>query len=174
VPRFLLGFVLGVAALPVAVLIAAWSGRLSTHANARPPAWEAALAKRALQGSAARKASHVTNPVAPTDENLLAGMKIFKGGCAGCHGDPNGNSDYGASFYPAVPQFMSHAPDKPDWQLFWIVKNGVRYSGMSAWDGQWGKDISDDNIWKVVTFLSRLTSLPPAVEAEWRKKQSGP
>jgi len=169
-PKFLLGFVLGVAVLPLAVLIAAWSGSLATHANARPLTWEKALAQLALRRAAARKAPHVTNPVAPSDENLLAGMKIFKDGCAGCHGDAGGNSDFGASFYPPVPQFMSQRPDKPDWQLFWIVKNGVRYSGMSAWDGQWGKAASDDNIWKVVTFLSHLNSLPPAVEAEWRKK----
>jgi len=169
--RFLLGFFLGVIVLPVGALLAVNLGTLSTRANEAPPAWEKALAQRALQNTAARKAPQVMNPVPPTDENLLAGMKIFKDGCAGCHGDATSTSDYGASFYPAVPQFAANPPDKPDWQLFWIVKNGVRYSGMSAWDGQWGKNISDDKIWKVVTFLSRLKSLPPPVDAEWRKKQ---
>jgi mono/diheme cytochrome c family protein len=53
------------------------------------------------------------------------------------------------------------APDRPDWQLFWIVKHGVRYSGMAAWDGE----IHDEKIWQVVTFLSRLRNLPPDVEA---------
>jgi hypothetical protein len=53
---------------------------------------------------------------------------------------------------------------KPEWQMFWIVKHGVRYSGMGAWGGL----TSDDNIWKTVTFLSHLKSLPPDVEAEWR------
>lgn len=48
--------------------------------------------------------------------------------------------------------------------MFWIVKHGVRYSGMGAWGGL----TSDDNIWKTVTFLSHLKSLPPDVEAEWR------
>jgi hypothetical protein len=44
---------------------------------------------------------------------------------------------------------------------------------MSAWDRQWQNDTakSDDQMWKVVTFLSRLDSLPPAVNAEWHKKQ---
>jgi hypothetical protein len=44
---------------------------------------------------------------------------------------------------------------------------------MSAFDRQWHHDqaVSDDHIWKVVTFLSRLESLPPAVDAEWRKKE---
>ena len=116
------------------------------------------------------QAAHPT--VSATDENLLAGMKIFKDACSGCHGDPNASSDYGASFYPHVPQFALNPPGKPDWQLFWIVRNGVRYSGMSAWDGQWQNDkaVSDDHIWKVVTFLSRLNSLPPSVNAEWHRK----
>jgi mono/diheme cytochrome c family protein len=81
-------------------------------------------------------------------------------------------SGFGARFYHRVPQFATNAPQMPDWQLFWIIKNGIRYSGMSAWDGQRHHDkvISDDRIWKVATFLSQLNSLPPAVDAEWRKK----
>ena len=123
--------------------------------------------------SVIRHAPHVANPIQPTDENLLAGLKTFRDACAGCHGDPNAASDYGVSFYPPVPQFAGTPPQLPDFQLFSIVKNGIRYSGMSAWDRQWQKDemVSDENIWKVVTFLSRLQSLPPAVNAEWHKKQ---
>lgn len=70
--------------------------------------------------------------------------------------------------------FAVSPPRKPDWQLFWIVRNGVRYSGMSAWNGQWHNDkaVSDDHIWKVVTFLSRLDSLRPTIYAEWHKQTS--
>jgi len=64
-----------------------------------------------------------------------------------------------------VPQFDLENPQKPDWQMFWIVKHGVRYSGMGAWGGE----VSEDKIWKVVTFLSNLKSLPPDVQMEWRK-----
>jgi hypothetical protein len=59
--------------------------------------------------------------------------------------------------------------------LFWIVQGGVRYSGMFGWAGQFGKDasgkdVSDERIWTAVTFLTHLDSLPPMVDAEWRKK----
>jgi len=170
---FVLGFVLGILALPLCALIAAWLGYLPALAKAEPPRWEKAVATMALNSYVARHAPHVMNPVQPTDENLLAGLKIFRDGCAGCHGDAGASSDYGASFYPRVPQFAGNPPRLPDWQLFWIVKNGVRYSGMSAWDKQWSNDEqrSDVNMWKVATFLSRLDSLPPAVNAEWHKKQ---
>jgi mono/diheme cytochrome c family protein len=170
--KFVLGLVLGFLTLPVVAFLLAWLGFFPALANANPPAWEKSFARTALDGYVSRHAPHLTNPVPASDENLLAGMKVFRDACAGCHGDPNATSDYGASFYPRVPQFVVNPPRKPDWQLFWIVKNGVRYSGMSAWDGQWQNDkaVSDDHIWKVVTFLSRLDSLPPAVNAEWHKK----
>jgi mono/diheme cytochrome c family protein len=51
-----------------------------------------------------------------------------------------------------------------DWQLYWIVKHGVRYSGMAAW----GNQVPDSTIWQVVTFLSRFDSLPPTIDAVWR------
>jgi mono/diheme cytochrome c family protein len=173
VRKLILGFALGILAIPAVALLAAWLGYLPTTAKAEPPPWEKTFARMALRSSVIRHAPHITNPVQPSDENLLAGMKIFRDACAGCHGDPNGNSDYGASFYPPVPQFAVTPPRLPDFQLFWIVKNGIRYSGMSGWDRQWQNDetVSDDKIWKVVTFVSRIKSLPPTVDAEWHKKQ---
>jgi len=165
--------VLGILALPMGALIAAWLGYLPALAKAEPPRLEKAIAQMALKSYVKRHAAHVANPIQPTDENLLAGLKVFREACSGCHGDPNGPSDFGAAFYPRVPQFAVEPPRLPDWQLFFIVRNGVRYSGMAAWDRQWNGDTvtSDDRMWKVVTFLSRLDSLPPAVNAEWHKKQ---
>ncbi|MBI3477112.1 MAG: cytochrome c [Acidobacteria bacterium] len=172
--KLLTGWVLGVVTVPAVIFGTAWLGFLPTQAETAPPAWEKAFAQMALNNYVARHAPRTQNPLPLTDENLLAGMKIFRDGCAGCHGDPNGTSDYGASFYPNVPQFAKTPPRLPDYQLFWIIRNGVRYSGMSAFDQQWQNDaaVSDNNIWKVATFLSRLESLPPAVDAEWHKKQN--
>ena len=173
--KFLFGFLAGILVLPAAALVAAWLGLLPTAAKAVPPHWESAFAHMALDAAAARRAPHLANPVAPTDENLLAGLKVYRSACSGCHGDAANKEDWGDSFYPNVPQFSKEPPTEPDWQLFWIVRNGVRYSGMSAWAGQWGKDAagndkSDPNIWRAVTFLSHLRNLPPAVEAQWRAK----
>jgi mono/diheme cytochrome c family protein len=92
-------------------------------------------------------------------------MKMYRDGCAGCHGDAGKPSDWGTKdFYPRVPQFDAQPPQKPDWQLFWIVKHGVRYSAMGGWDGL----LPDQKIWNIVTFLSHIRNLPPDVEAEWR------
>ena len=132
----------------------------------------------ALDASAAGQAPHLSDPIAPSEENLMAGLKLFKNDCAGCHGTPNTASENETSvtLYPNAPQFALHPPRKPDYQLFWIVKGGVRYSGMFAWAGQFadasGKDVSDEKIWSAVTFLKHVDSLPPAVNAEWHKKSA--
>jgi mono/diheme cytochrome c family protein len=176
--RYLLGFMIGILVLPVGICIGGWMGLLPTKAKAVPPSWETRFAHMALDAAAARNAPHLANPIAPTDENLLAGMKLFRDDCAGCHGTP-ANPNESLSLYPNVPQFWKAAPQEPDWQLFWIVKYGVRYSGMFAWDDEWGKDVagndvSDQKIWMAVTFLSHLDSLPPAVNAQWHAKPSQP
>jgi len=148
------------------------------NAKAMPSALEKAFAHLALDSAAARNAPHLANPIAPTEENLMSGMKLFKGDCAGCHGDPNNAAKREAEsiLYPSPPVFALHPPRKSDYQLFWIIKSGVRYSGMFWWDGQFGKDasgqnVSDEKIWRAVTFLTHLDSLPPAVAAEWHKKE---
>ena len=87
--KLLLGFVVGILTLPVGAFAAAWMGWLPTNAKATPSTLEKAFAHLALDSAAARRAPHLANPIAPTEENLMAGMKLFKGDCAGCHGDAN-------------------------------------------------------------------------------------
>jgi len=175
--KFLLAFLLGVVALPAVILIVARLGFLPIHANTSPARWESAFAHMALNASAARHAPRVPNPIPPTEENLRAGMKLFEDDCAGCHGTPDTASKNEANviLYPGAQQFALHPPEKPDFQLFWIVKGGVRYSGMFAWGGQFapnasGQDVSDLKIWTAVTFLTHLNALPPAVNADWHRK----
>jgi mono/diheme cytochrome c family protein len=70
-------------------------------------------------------------------------------------------------FYPRVPHFAQSPPQKPDWQVLWILRHGVRYSGMGAWRKEM---LPDKEAWEVVTFLSRLNSLRPAVDAAWHNR----
>ena len=105
--------------------------------------------------------------------------ELFKNDCAGSHGTPHtaAENEANVNLYPNAPQFALHPPRKPDYELFWLAKGGVRYSGMFAWGGQFapgpsGHDPSDEKIWTAVTFLTHLNSLPPTVDAEWHKKSS--
>src|SRR5260370_41773484 len=131
--KFLLGFVAGILAIPVGAFVAAWMGWLPINANAKPSGLEKAFMHLALDRAAARKAPHLANPIAPTEENLMAGMKVFKGGCAGCHGDPSKASRREANgiLYPSPPGFALRPPQKPGYQLFWLIKGGGRHSAKS-------------------------------------------
>ena len=167
--RLALGVVAGLLLLPIVLWFLAWLGMFSFEATATPPSWERAIARMAFDASVDRRAPRIANPIRATPEALLAGMKEYRDDCAGCHGSYGRDSKWGSDdFYPRVPQFARTPPRKPDWQLFWIVKHGVRYSGMGAWDRQ----VPDSTIWLLVTFLSRLDSLPPSVDATWRKPGS--
>ena len=166
--RLVVAAVAGMLLLPLLIVRLTALGVWHVQSTATPPRWERALARLAFNASVARRAPRLSNPISPTAGELLAGMKVYRDDCAGCHGDYGRRSSWGTEdFYPRVPQFALEPPHKPDWQLYWIVKHGVRYSGMGAWDGQ----VPDSTVWQVVTFLSRLDSLPPSVEAEWKKKQ---
>jgi mono/diheme cytochrome c family protein len=95
-------------------------------------------------------------------------MKIFRANCAGCHGEFGHPSQWGTTgFYPRVPQFADVPPTLSAPEMFFVVKNGIRYTGMGAWDGM----LSDGEIWQVVTFLNNLKSLPEPVATEWTAKR---
>src|SRR5205085_6438582 len=162
------GFVLGALIVmlvdPILAMLIMVAGFWPIDATSQPPSAEAKIARLAFDASVSRAAPKLTNPLQSSSETLRAGMKFYQDNCAGCHGDAGKPSGWGTtSFYPRVPQFAKEPPDKPDWQLFWIVKNGIRYSGMGAWGGQ----ASDEKIWEVATFLSHLKALPADVRAEW-------
>jgi thiosulfate dehydrogenase len=165
--RFLLGIVIGVVLAPLAVVGAARAGLLSLTATASPPAWEARLGRTALHASAARGAKSVFRSASATvtEEDLGAGLRLYRMNCSGCHGDFGRPSSWGTtSFFPRVPQFAEHPSTLTRREMFFVVQNGVRYSGMGAWKNL----LSDSDIWRVVSFVGRIRSLPPSVEERWK------
>ena len=137
------------------------TGRVSFEADQQPSDFERKFAMGAVDASTDRHAPDTKNPVAPTDENIIAGAHLFHDQCAGCHGDPsNPNSQFGRSFNPPVPQFFKEAPDMPDNQNFYIIQHGVRWTGMPAWE----KTLSDNQMWQIVTFMANIEKLSPAAK----------
>ena len=78
--------------------------------------------------------------------------------CAGCHGTlDNKPSPLEQSFYPPPPQLILDPLDDPEWHIYYAVRTGVRYTGMPAWN----QALSEQDMWKVTAFLSRIQKLPP-------------
>lgn len=60
---------------------------------------------------------------------------------------------------------MEEKPDMTENQNFYIIEHGVHWTGMPAW----GNTLSDEEIWKLVTFLSQMGKLPPSAEPAWQQ-----
>jgi mono/diheme cytochrome c family protein len=169
--RFMAGVLSGVVAVCAVQLVVALAGLklglLSLNADAPPSAWETRLAGLAVHASIARHATKQSNPSPPTDENLVAGARIYREACARCHGNPTaGPSIYGASFYPPAPHLPGRSTRSTEAELFWIVKYGIRNTAMPAWR----RLLSDQDIWQVVAVMKRFDNLSPTVEAEWQRR----
>ena len=103
-----------------------------------------------LRVAVARRASYQSNPIASTEDNLKAGTRAYKTMCATCHGTAaSGPSEYGQAFYPPAPRLSDGLPQYTDAETFWIIKHGIRNTGMPAW----GRMLSDEEIWQVVMAL---------------------
>jgi mono/diheme cytochrome c family protein len=158
---FLLGIIFTILVIILGGYYVVKKGYMNTQADQAPPALERKIAMTAVDASIERRAVEQKNPIQPADENLTAGAKIYADSCAGCHGLPsNPNSQFGRSFNPPVPQFFTEAPDMPDYQNFYVIKHGLRWTGMPSWAGM----LNDTQIWTVVGFLGKIGKLPPAAQ----------
>src|ERR1700719_2091778 len=105
--NLILGVILTLLLLGLGGLAIAMLGLLPTNADSTPPRIERRIANSAMDASMERHAPRETNPVPPTDDKLIDGMKIYTMNCAGCHGNlDNKPNPFGAAFYPPVPQLV--------------------------------------------------------------------
>jgi mono/diheme cytochrome c family protein len=106
------------------------------------------------------------NPVAPTAEVVGAGRAHFADHSASCHAnDGGGNTDIGRNLFPKAPDMRQPATqDLRDGELFWIIENGTRFTGMPAWST--GTKEGEDASWHLVHFIRRLPQLTPDEIAE--------
>jgi mono/diheme cytochrome c family protein len=164
--NFILGVVITIAILLIGGLGIALLGFMPTNANTTPPKFETQIAMSALDAAMERHAPRVNNPVPPTDDNLISGLKIYTMNCALCHGGIDRQpSTLEKSFYPPPPNLILHPLDDPEWHVFYAIRTGVRYTAMPAWD----KTLSESDIWKLTGFLTRIDKLPPAVQDYWKR-----
>ena len=94
------------------------------------------------------------NPAANDSRAVGAGRAAYTGSCAVCHGAKgDGRGAFGRTTYPDATDFTSDAAKgKTDAQLFWIIKNGLGFTAMPAFGGQY----KDDQIWAMVTYIRTL------------------
>jgi mono/diheme cytochrome c family protein len=126
--------------------------------RAKPTALETMLARNARHLAIPASARKQQNPAAETPENLRDARLHFADHCAICHAnDGSGDTAIGRGLYPKPPDLHREETQKlADGELFWIIENGVRFTGMPGFGGARG---SEQDSWKLVRFIRHLPQL---------------
>jgi thiosulfate dehydrogenase len=153
-------------ALGTAAYVAAATGFIPANADAKPSKAERWFATTALGAAVRRKAPTQPNPVATTNENLIAGIRLYKQNCAVCHGGADTKpSNIALGLYQRPPGFAKHGvEDDPAGQTFWKIDHGIRLTGMPAFS----RTLSDTQVWEITAFLQQMDRLPPAAQVVWK------
>jgi mono/diheme cytochrome c family protein len=134
---------------------------VTTGVSARPqPSRLEAITARTLRSIAIRtRVLGITNPVPVSDAVIKEGMEHFADHCAVCHGnDGSGDTEMGRGLYPRAPNMRLPATQNlSDAELFYIIENGVRLTGMPAWST--GTKEGETSSWHLVHFVRHLPKL---------------
>jgi mono/diheme cytochrome c family protein len=162
--------------LVVAVAIAAGVALLREGVSSRgtPSHMESMVAREARHMAIPVEARKRQNPLTSSAEDIHHGMLHFADHCAICHGnDGSGDTMIGKGLYPKPPDLRQEPTQKlSDGEIFWIIENGVRFTGMPAFGGQHG---SQEDSWRLVEFIRHLPQLSAEERMEMeRNNPKGP
>ena len=106
-----------------------------------------------------RAAAAMNNSVARSPEVIAEGMAHYADHCASCHAnDGSGATEMGLGLYPKPPDMRLPATESlTDGELFYIIENGVRLTGMPAWAT--GTEEGRRSTWHLVHFIRELPRL---------------
>jgi mono/diheme cytochrome c family protein len=138
-----------------------WIGSRGISAKAEPGTLETAVARTMRRLAIPRGDKSRQNPVGRTPEVVAAGMAHYADHCAACHAnDGSGETQIGLGLYPKPPDMRQAATQAlSDGELFYIIENGVRLTGMPAWGT--GTPENAEETWHLVHFIRELPQLTP-------------
>lgn len=152
-----------------AVVGVAWLLRAGVSVRGEPSALETFVARQLRHLAIPAKARETPNPLAPSPEVIAEGLGHFADHCAICHAnDGSGDTEIGRRLYPKAPDMRKDDTQSlSDGELFAIISNGVRFTGMPAW----GSDDPDEDKdgWELVHFIRHLPSLKPQELEEMKR-----
>jgi len=169
--KFLLGFVVALLLVFGGGFLYLKFGRLPVSASDPAFPMEEDIVKVPLHARIDREMQQAPFPA--SEEAFEQGATIYKDECAACHGLPGQPVDFAPRMYPQAPQlFKSHTKkngtkvvgvsDDDAGETFWKVKNGIRLTGMPAYN----KILSEPEMWDVALLLKNADQpLPDPVKA---------
>ena len=139
-----------------------WIAIRGVSARDEPTGLEAVIARAVRRLAIPTSHRKLTSPVPASAEVLAHARAHFADHCALCHAnDGSGQTEVGRHLYPKAPDMRLVATQSlTDGELFAIIRNGVRLTGMPAW----GDDSEEDGheTWGLVQFIRHLPQITPA------------
>jgi mono/diheme cytochrome c family protein len=133
----------------------------------QPSALEVAIARGARSISIPSSAKAEKNPFPATPKNLEDGMEHFADHCATCHAnDGSGHTLVGLNLYPKPPDMrLAETQNLTDGELFYIISNGVRMTGMPGW----ATSHKPEETWALVEFIRHLPQMTDQEKKDMEK-----
>ena len=169
-------------ALLVAIAVVASMLRRGFSAHDEPSRVEAVMARAMRHWAVPSDLRDMKNPLPLTTQVLADGRAHFADHCAGCHGNDGKGGGMGSQMYPKAPDMTLAATQSlSDGELFSIIENGVRLTGMPGFGS--GTAESAHGSWGLVHFirhlpkltaeeLAEMQKLNPKSPAEWQQMQA--
>ena len=105
--------------------------------------------------SVKKHAENIEPPELDDEKLFKTGFSHYNDMCVGCHGAPG--SEPAEGFNPSPPALSEKALEFSPAEIFWIVKNGIKMTGMP----EFGSTHSDDELWGIAAFTVRLPDITP-------------
>ena len=162
--------IVAVALLGLVVAVAASFLHDGLSSRATPTRFEIMVARKARHLAIPSNARLAQNPVLDSPEDLRDARLHFADHCAICHAnDGSGQSMIGSGLYPKPPDLrLPETQNLTDGELFWIIENGVRFTGMPAFSNG-GEHGGMQGSWKLVHFIRHLPHLTAAERIEMER-----
>ncbi|HUI31403.1 MAG TPA: cytochrome c [Candidatus Acidoferrales bacterium] len=161
------GIIISVLVIESAILIVfVHSGLYNVAATSPDPKVIRWIFSRTSDNSVEHHAKGIAVPPLADSSMIQEGFRHYDEMCVECHGAPGvERSEIGRGLYPHGPNLAHSAKELQPAELFWVIKNGIRSTGMPAF----GPTHSDEKIWAMVGFLEKMKDMNPLEYAAMMK-----
>ena len=166
--RFSLGIITAIAFAGLVGLVTVWAGGYNVAATVPHTDVGKWAITTNMKNSVEGNAQAVVVPAGFPTEDPEAGFSSFDAMCVHCHGAPGvERAAWAKGLLPKPPSLSEAASEWNSAEIFWIVRNGIKMTGMPAM----AESHSDEEIWKIIAFVEQLPDMTPERYAELREEQ---
>lgn len=163
--KLLVGLAALLTAAAAAVFYAGVYDISATDQHLRPTYW---MLDTGMRRSIKQRAAALSVPDLDQPDQIERGLALYRQHCAQCHGAPGVPPEpFALGMTPTPANLVHTAREWPPAEVFWVVKEGIKMTGMPAWKYR----MADADIWAVVSFMRQLPKLSPD---EYRSRNPKP